>query len=230
MEKASLYKQLNDSTIQCELCNHFCVIKDGRVGICRVRKNKKGSLYSLVYGQPVAMNVDPVEKKPLFHFQPGSLTYSLGTYGCNFACANCQNWDISQETNIEKKLANLPFVAPEEIINETIANDCQSISYTYNEPTVFTEYALKIMKLAHQQKLKNIWVSNGYMSKQCLEKIIPFLNAINIDLKSFTEKFYQENCHARLQPILNSLQFLQEQQVHLEITTLIIPTLSMATK
>lgn len=224
--EANFYKKINNTTVQCELCNHFCVINNGKIGICRVRQNKNGKLFSLVYGHPVVINIDPVEKKPLFHFMPGSQTYSLGTYGCNFTCANCQNWDISQAKNIEERNKQIDYVSPEQIIDGALGEECRSISYTYNEPTIFGEYALAIMKLAHANGLKNIWVSNGFMSSQCLEKIIPYLDAINIDLKSFADNFYQDNCQARLQPILDNLKRIKQEQIHLEVTTLVIPDLS----
>ncbi len=152
--EARFYKKLNDNTVQCELCSHFCVINNGQTGICRVRKNNNGKLDSLVYGYPVALNADPIEKKPLFHFLPGSFTYSLGTLGCNFTCANCQNWDISQVKGIEDKIKQLEFLSPEQIINNTLGDECRSIAYTYNEPTIFAEYALAIMKQAHTNDLK----------------------------------------------------------------------------
>jgi pyruvate formate lyase activating enzyme len=226
MLEAKLYKQLNNNVVQCDLCNHFCAIKNSEVGKCRARQNKNGKLFSLVYGYPVAINTDPIEKKPLFHFSPASLTYSFGTFGCNFKCANCQNWDISQANNIAKLNEKLEYIEPQQIIDGALSEDCSSIAYTYNEPTIFFEYALAIMKLARQNGLKNIWVSNGFMSEQCLEAIIPYLDAANIDLKSMSEDFYSTNCNGQLQPILNNLIRLKQEQVHLEIITLIIPNLS----
>lgn len=222
MKEARFYTQ-SGANLKCELCNHFCLIAPNKTGICRARLNSGNKLYSLVYGHPVAVNIDPVEKKPLFHFQPGSSTFSIGTYGCNFICANCQNWDISQARKIEEKVNDLPYLSPERIIEEAIGNECLSISYTYNEPTIFAEYALDIMKLAKQNELKNILVSNGYMSPSFLEEAIPYLDAANIDLKSMDEKFYLQNCGAKLKPILNNLIQLKQDQVHLEVTTLIIP-------
>lgn len=224
--ETKFYKQLSGNAVQCQLCNHFCVIKDGNVGICRARKNENGRLISLVYGRPVALNIDPVEKKPLFHFMPGTMTYSLGTLGCNFRCANCQNWDISQEREIEKKVSHIDCVDPENIIEEAVDNECQSISYTYNEPTIFAEYALDIMKIARDNDIKNIWVSNGFMSEECLNAIIPFIDAANIDLKSMDDEFYKNVCSARLKPVLENLKIIKQAGIHLEITTLIIPTLS----
>ncbi len=227
MKEAGFYKKINNNKVQCRLCNHFCRIAENQYGLCGVRKNKNGILYSLAYEYPAVFSPDPVEKKPLFHFQPGSLTYSLGTFGCNLSCANCQNWDLSQiQGQIEKKIENLNSKDAGKIIEEAIGNGCQSIAYTYNEPTIWTEYALEIMKLAHKNDLKNIWVSNGFMSNDCLNAILPYLDAINVDLKSIEDKFYQKNCGARLNPILNNLKTIKKEGVHLEITTLIIPTLS----
>lgn len=226
MQPADFYKKLSGQTVQCQLCHHFCLIKNKQTGICRSRKNINGELYSLVYGYPVAINIDPIEKKPLFHFQPGSTSYSLGTLGCNFKCANCQNWDISQAIDLEKSIKKLKYIEPEKIVEEAINNNCSSIAYTYNEPTIFAEYALAIMEAAREKKLKNIWVSNGFMSQQCLDKILPLLDAANIDLKSLTDEFYQKNCQGRLQPVLDNLKTIKKFGVHLEITTLIIPGLA----
>lgn len=226
MSEHKFYKEEKNNSVTCLLCNHFCQVKEGQVGLCGTRKNKQGILQSLVYGYPSAINVDPIEKKPLFHFYPGSMTYSLGTFGCNFQCANCQNWDISQVKKFEKEIEDLDYYSPERIINDAVGDNCESISYTYNEPTIFTEYALEIMKSAHVNGLKNVWVSNGYMTEACLNAIIPYLDAVNIDLKSFDEKFYQKNCKAKLAPILKNLKTLKQEQVHIELTTLIIPGLS----
>ena len=224
--EAKFYKNLAKNTLQCQLCNHACVIEDNNSGICQVRKNKDGKLYSLVFNRPVALNIDPIEKKPLFHFLPGTSTYSIGTWGCNLECANCQNYDMSQIKNINKKIDSIEPILAEKIIEEAIGNDCKSISFTYNEPTIYTEYALEIMKLARANNLKNIWVSNGYMSSECLDAILPYLDAINVDLKSMDNNFYLENCSAKLDPVLENLKRIKNEQTHLEITTLIIPTLS----
>ena len=226
MRPANFYKKLDDKIVACGLCHQACFIKNNSVGLCRARKNINGELFSLVYGYPVAINVDPIEKKPLFHFQPKSLSYSLGTFGCNFKCANCQNWDISQALNIEQKIKNINQTEPEKIVSDALDNDCSSISYTYNEPTIFAEYALSIMEQAREKNLKNVWVSNGYMSAQCLEKITPCLDAINVDLKSYNEGTYLKNCGAKLQPILENLKAIKKSGIHLEITTLIIPGLT----
>ena len=226
MQEAKYYKSDNKKTVTCKLCNHYCVISNNGVGVCKNRVNKNGKLYSLNFGKPIAQNIDPIEKKPFFHFLPGSSTYSIGALGCNFLCANCQNYDISQAEELEKKNEILNYVTPMRILEEALGNGCKSISYTYSEPTIFAEYALEIMKLAHKHKLKNVWVSNGYMSKELLNDIIPYLDAINIDLKSFDEKFYKKICNSKLKPVLDNIRILKEEQVHLELTTLIIPDYS----
>jgi len=226
MPETKFYKKLDEDTLKCTLCNHFCTIQNSKTGICQTRKNNNGKMTSLIHGQLAVTNIDPVEKKPLFHFLPGSLTYSIGTLGCNFSCANCQNYDISQSKIIEKKFDTTNYISPEKIIEETVGNDCQSISFTYNEPTLYSEYALEVMKLARENNLKNIWVSNGYMSNECLDNILPYLDAINVDLKSLDKTFYTENCAAKLDPILENLKRIKNEQTHLEITTLIVPTLS----
>lgn len=226
MYKAKFYKQLDNGRVQCGLCAHNCTIDPNAVGICGVRKNLNGELFALNYGLPAAVNLDPIEKKPLFHFFPNSITYSLGTLGCNFFCKNCHNWDISQCQDLEHGLAKLDFVSPERIIEEAIGNDCKSISYTYNEPTIFAEYALDIMRLAHENGIKNVWVSNGYMSPDCLDSIIPYLDAANIDLKSIDREFYLENCSAKLNPIIKNLVKIKQNNIHLELTSLIIPSLT----
>jgi len=184
---------------------------------------------ALNYNQAVAAQVDPIEKKPLYHFLPGTQTFSFAAAGCNFKCANCQNWQTSQSTKnlAGNETANFGFsLPPAKIIEQAQAANCPSISYTYTEPTVFLEYALETMKLAKTANLKNVWISNGFMSQEALELILPHLDAANIDLKSFDENFYQKNCGARLKPILENLKNLKKAGVWVEITTLIIPTLS----
>jgi len=230
MKEAQFYQKLDNKSVACRLCRHFCVIKNGQTGLCRARKNENGILYSLVYGYPLEANIDPIEKKPLFHFFPGSATYSFGTLGCNFACANCQNWNISQARVLEKKIKELDPVTPERIVEEALGNDCLSISYTYNEPTVFTEYALDTMRLARANGLKNVWVTNGYMSEDCLKAIIPHLDAININLKAANEKFYREVCGGKLKPVLETCQELKAANVWLEIGTDLISGLAGQTE
>lgn len=226
MQEALLYKKLDDNHVQCELCNHFCVIKDKKFGICKTRTNNGGTLTSVVHGKPLSVNIDPIEKKPIYHFYPGSLSYSLGTYGCNFSCLNCHNWTWSQAEKIEEKIGKVDFVAPEKIVADAISNGCRSISYTYNEPTLSLEYYLEIMKIAHNHKLKNIWVTNGFMSEKCLSMLLPYLDAVNVDMKSYEEKFYRKYCGGKLRPVLENIKRLYDEQIHLEITTLLIPGLT----
>lgn len=225
MREALLYEKPDKEKVRCGLCNHRCIIDDGKRGICGVRENREGELYTLVYGKVIAENIDPIEKKPLYHFLPGTFSLSIATVGCNFRCFHCQNADISQISkqrpeDVEIIGKNLP---PEQVVKHALDNNCPSISYTYTEPTIFLEYALDCMKLAKGKELKNVWVSNGYMTKEALNLIAPYLNAINVDLKAFTEKFYQEVCGARLRPVLDNLIDIKKRGIHLEIATLIIP-------
>lgn len=219
MQEALLYKKLESGNVQCNACNHRCIIAENKRGICGVRENQNGKLYSLVFGKIIAEHIDPIEKKPLYHFLPGTFSLSIATAGCNFRCLHCQNADISQSSNIIGENRT-----PEEIIESALKNKCPSISYTYTEPTIFLEFALDCMKLAHERGLKNIWVSNGYMSKETLDLIGPYLDATNIDLKAFSEEFYRDVCGARLKPVLENLIDIKKRGIHLEITTLIIPT------
>jgi len=225
MKEAYLYKKLSNKKVQCRNCAHFCIIKNGKRGICGVRENKAGKLYSLVYSKAVALNIDPIEKKPFFHFLPGSHSLSIATVGCNFTCKSCQNWDISQAPKPNKPVLgdDLP---PREIVQMALKNKLPSISYTYTEPGVFSEYALDTMKLAKKAGLKNNWVSNGFWSKELFDLISPYLDAANIDLKGFTDEFYIKYCGGRLQPVLDTLKRIKQKKIWLEITTLVIPTLN----
>ncbi len=225
MKEALLYKSNNDKSVDCRLCNNFCNIKNNCAGICFTRKNIEGKLYALNYNKLIAKNIDPIEKKPFFHYIPGSLTYSIATMGCNFHCLNCQNWQISQFNKIERLDGQFPGenIKSIDIINDAKKNNCLSISYTYTEPTVFLETALDTMKLAHLNKLKNLWVSNGFMSKDCIDLILPYLDAINIDLKFFDDIQYKKISGGKLQAILDNLKYLKSKNIFLEITTLIIP-------
>ena len=213
---------MGGDVVKCILCPHYCILSDSQFGRCGVRQNIKGELYSLSYGNIVAMNIDPVEKKPLYHFLPGSKTLSIASPGCNFSCKNCQNSDISQSTfkDIKKYLTK---VTPEQIINIAKINFCESISFTYTEPTVFFEFMLETAKLAYENGIKNIMVSNGYINKGPLEEIVPFLNAANIDVKCFSNKMYMELAGAKLGPVLNTLKTLFKHNIWIEITNLIIP-------
>jgi pyruvate formate lyase activating enzyme len=224
--KTAEFQRVLDSekkTVECYLCNHHCHIKKGRRGICQVRENREGTLYSLVYGNLVSQNVDPIEKKPLFHLLPGSLSYSIATVGCNFRCAHCQNYDISQYPQLHNGSIVGNNTTPEEVVTSAQEHGCQSISYTYIEPTIFFEFAYDCAQLAHGRGIKNVFVSNGYTSPEATRKIAPFLDGNNIDLKAFTDKFYREVCGAKLAPVLETIRLMKELGVWVEVTTLVIP-------
>ena len=225
MKEAYLYKKLPNQNVQCQNCAHYCVIKQGKRGICGVRENINGKLFALNYGKAIACNIDPIEKKPLFHFLPGTQSLSVATVGCNFRCANCQNWDISQGPKPNKPILG-EDLSPREIVKIAKENNLPSIAYTYTSPTIFSEYALDTMKLAKKQRIKNVWISNGFWSKELFEMISPFLDAANIDLKSFENEFYQKYCGGRVQPVLDTLKRIKKKKIWLEVTTLAIPTLS----
>jgi pyruvate formate lyase activating enzyme len=225
MQEARFWEKKESKKVKCLNCSHYCLINDGNFGICNVRQNIKGKLFSLNYGLICAIGLDPIEKKPLFHFLPGTRTFSFAAPGCNFSCKNCQNWQISQGPKILKMVTG-EFLAPKDIVKKTIESNCPSISYTYTEPTIFSEYAIDTMKIAKKQGLKNIWISNGYFSKELFKEIYPLLDAVNIDLKSFDDKFYQENCSGKVWPILENLRALKKKNVWIEITTLLIPGLN----
>lgn len=218
------YEQAGNKQVRCGLCRFNCLIGDGDRGICAVRENHGGTLYSLVYGKLCAENVDPIEKKPLFHVMPGSKSYSIATVGCNFHCRHCQNYSISQ---VER---NAPIrgteQTPQEIVQRALDSGCRSISYTYTEPTIFYEFAYDTACLAREAGLKNIFVTNGYISREPLVKIAPVLDAANIDLKGFTESFYRDVVHARLSEVLDSIVEYRKQGIWLELTTLVIPGLN----
>jgi pyruvate formate lyase activating enzyme len=229
MKEAYLYKKMKGGKVKCQNCAHYCVIDKERRGICGVKENRNGKLYALNYGKAIALNIDPIEKKPLFHFLPGTKTFSLATVGCNFKCSSCQNYDISQGASNLKTIPGKDL-SPEEIIEIVKERNLPSISYTYTEPTIFSEYALDIMKLAKKNNIKNVWVSNGFLSKELLELISPYLDAINIDLKSFSDDFYKEYCKARINPVLETIKRIKKKEIWLEITTLVIPTLNDSEK
>jgi pyruvate formate lyase activating enzyme len=223
MIEARLWKPLKDGVVQCRLCNHYCTIKPGERGQCGVRENRDGTLYSLNYGKVAAMNLDPVEKKPLYHFQPGSMTFSFATMGCNLACTFCQNWSLSQPPRDGAPIRGQE-ATPEELVAEAARLGAASISYTYSEPTIFFELMQDTARLAHEAGLKNIMVSNGFMSRECLDALGPDIDAINVDLKCFTEEFYKDISGARLGPVLDNLKRIKhELKWWLEVTTLLIP-------
>ena len=222
MKEALLYQKLGDGTVKCKVCNHSCVIAEGQRGICRVRENRQGVLYALNYGKTISAHIDPIEKKPLYHFLPGTRVYSFATEGCNFRCSWCQNWEISQSPKPNQSVGGID-VSPEEHVARAIKGSCPSIAYTYSEPTIFVEYALDTMMAARTKGLKNIWVTNGYMSRETLENVGPYLDAANVDLKGFDGNVYEKYCGGAAAPIMENLKFLYQEGVHLEITTLIVP-------
>ena len=230
MHEAQLYRQGGEgkekNEVVCELCAHHCRIKDGHRGLCGVRENRNGVLYSLVYGWLVAEQVDPIEKKPLYHLLPGSLSYSISTVGCNFRCRHCQNFSISQPGLFDAAAPPGILRTPQDVVTSAINNGCQSISYTYVEPTIFFEFAYDCSVLAREQGLKNIFVSNGYMTEQTTRKLAPLLDGINIDIKAFSDDFYRKICGARLSPVLDSVRLMHELGVWVETTTLLIPGLN----
>lgn len=222
VREASFYTRAAGGQVRCSLCAHHCRIKPGDVGNCGVRRNEGGTLVSLFYGRAIAAHIDPIEKKPLYHFLPGTTTYSVATAGCNFRCRHCQNADISQLPRDQGAIGgqDLP---PAAIVQQAKAAGCASISYTYTEPTIFFEYAYDTAVLAHEGSLRNIFVSNGYITAEPLRAIAPHLHAANIDLKSSRDEFYRTICGARLAPVLNALRLYRQLGIWLEVTTLIIP-------
>ena len=220
LKEAGYYKELGGGVVQCKLCPHFCVLNPGETGLCRVRKNISGKLYSLVYGQPVSIHLDPIEKKPLFHFLPGSTAYSVATAGCNLRCLYCQNWEISQAFPKDVKSVEK---TPEQLVEEALALGAQSIAYTYTEPIVFYEYMLETAKLARQKGLKNVVISAGYINPEPLKELCQHVDAIKIDLKAFNNSFYKKIVGGELEPVLNTLKTIKEQGIWLEIVYLVIP-------
>jgi pyruvate formate lyase activating enzyme len=229
VKEALLYEKLEDGRVRCHLCAHRCLIAPGRKGICLVRENREGILYTLVYGLPLSQAVDPVEKKPLFHFWPGSTAFSIATVGCNFRCAFCQNADISQMPRDRGRIAGHQASA-EDVVAAAARYGSRSIAYTYTEPTIFFEYSYDIARLAHEQGIASIYVTNGYMTGEMLELFQgvggehePWLDAANVDLKSFRDEVYRQVCGARLQPVLDSLIKMKALGVWVEVTTLVVP-------
>ncbi len=222
MKEALLYERLKNDRVGCRLCAHRCVIKDGRKGICQVRENREGTLYTLVYGRTISENVDPIEKKPLFHFYPGSTIYSIATPGCNFRCQWCQNSDISQRPR-EEHIIGGRRATPEQIVSAAQRAACRSIAYTYTEPTIFFEYSYDTGRLAHAAGLANVYVTNGYMTQEMLEVFDPYLDAANVDLKAFRDETYRRYVGARLQPVLDGMKVMKRLGIWLEVTTLVVP-------
>ncbi|MBS3768306.1 MAG: AmmeMemoRadiSam system radical SAM enzyme [Candidatus Cloacimonetes bacterium] len=219
-KEAQFYEEMGQDYVQCHLCPHNCLLKEGQKGICGARKNINGKLYTIVYSRPVAINIDPIEKKPLYHFYPGSRILSISTAGCNLRCNFCQNWEISQsnpsEVNTEKK-------TPKQIIDLAKQYECKSIAFTYTEPTIFYEYMYDIANLAQENNIKTVMVTCGYINEEPFRKLCQYLDAANIDLKGFSEDFYDTYTTGQLQPVLNILKTAKEENINIEITNLVIP-------
>ncbi len=218
-KEAILYEKVGNA-LNCKICQRRCIISPGKNGFCQMRENVDDKIYSLNYAAVSSAAVDPIEKKPLFHFYPGSMVFSLGSVGCNFRCRHCQNWGISQA-----ELENIPTrdMLPEDAIRLTKEYECKSIAWTYNEPTMWFEYTLDSAKIARKEDIKTIYVTNGYMSEESFQEIKPYLDAANIDLKGMTEKFYQDLCEARLEPVLDTIVRMHDAKIHIEVTNLMIP-------
>jgi pyruvate formate lyase activating enzyme len=221
--EAMLYEKLDEDRVRCFLCSHHCRRAESEFGFCGVRQNREGTLYTLVYGQSIAAQVDPIEKKPLYHFLPGTTSFSIATVGCNFHCRFCQNWQISQAQLTGEADGWGSELPPEEVVRRAQEHGCRSIAYTYTEPTIFFEYAYDTARLAKQAGLDNIFITNGFMTADALETINPYLDACNVDLKSFREGFYHEVCQGHLKPVLNSIRVMKKLGMWVEITTLVIP-------
>ena len=248
-KEAILYEKLNAGNVRCNLCEHRCLIlsakgkpdrsvfpslKRENLGFCGTRVNIEGKLYTLTYGKVTSLALDPVEKKPLYHFLPGENLLSFGSFGCNFRCPNCHNWQISQISSLARSkppilssvMDEFSEVMPAEIVNQALENGAPGIAYTYNEPTVSIEYILETMKIAKKAKLKNVWVTNGFFSDQAFELIAPYLDAANVDLKSFDQRFYHSHCKGKLSSVLLNLKRIKDFGIHLEISTLVIPRIT----
>ena len=223
LKRAVLWEPGEDKKVRCELCNHRCLINEGKLGRCCVRKNIDGVLYSLTYDKVCSANPDPIEKKPLFHFQPGTSSFSVATMGCNFRCEFCQNWQISQAA-IEDGRIDGQAISPEQIVAAAVRSGCKSIAYTYTEPTIFMELCNDCGRLARNEGLTNVFVSNGYETIEAIDFAKDWLDGINVDLKSFSEDYYKRLCKARLQPVLDTIRYIaNETDIWMEITTLLVP-------
>ena len=223
VKEAVLYEKGEDRKVHCFLCSHHCTIPDGKVGICQVRENTGGVLYTHAYGELIAQNIDPIEKKPLYHFFPGSASYSIATLGCNFQCGFCQNWQISQAKEARGLGVRSQFVAPEDLVRKATSSGTKSISYTYTEPTIFFEYAYDTSRLAEDKGLVNVFVTNGFMTEEMIRMAHPYLDAANIDLKSFNDEYYRRLCKGKRDPVLRSIELMKRLDIWVEVTTLVVP-------
>jgi pyruvate formate lyase activating enzyme len=230
MRPARLSRVEEGGAVKCLACAHGCTVAEGRTGLCGVRRTVNGELQSLVYGLPASVALDPIEKKPLYHFLPGSTALSLGTFGCDFTCSFCQNYELSQAREPDDALLRLPFLDPEAVVQLALRQRASSIACTYNEPAVWAEYALDIATVARQAGLRTVFVSNGFYSHELLHEALPLIDAYNIDLKSFSDDFYRRVCGGRLQPILDAIRAIHDAGSWEEITSLIIPGLNDSEK
>ena len=221
MEKvARFWETIDNKKVQCDLCAHRCKIKEDEFGICRVRKNIDGKLFTLIYGSCSSMAADPIEKKPLYHFHPGTNAFSMGTVGCNFKCEHCQNASISTAST---DYFSLRDITPEDVVKLARNSDCQGISWTYNEPTIWHEFAFDASVVAKKAGLYTCYVTNGYMTEEALHDISPYLDAMNVDVKAFNNDFYKKVCKARRQPVLDTCELAKKLDIHIELTYLVIP-------
>lgn len=219
-KKIAMFQEETARGIMCRICPNECVLKEGELSKCNNRKVHDSKLYTMAFGNPCTVNVDPVEKKPLYHFLPGSKAFSIATAGCNLVCLNCQNWTISQTSPDQTRNYDL---MPEKVVEECIKNNCSSIAYTYSEPVTFYEYVFETATLARENGVKNIFKSNGYINTEPLKKLCSVIDAANIDLKAFSESTYLKLTGGKLQPVLDSLKVVKDMGVWLEITNLIVP-------
>jgi len=226
IREALLYDKKEGNKVLCNLCNHRCLIPEAKYGICNVRQNIDGALFTHSYGNLISASADPIEKKPIFHFLPGTNSYSIATAGCNLRCDFCQNWQISQKKEADRYGVRPQNTSPDVIVDSAKRYRCKSISYTYTEPTIFFEYAYDIATLAKEEGLYNIFVTNGFMTKDCLGMLKGILDAANIDLKSFSEDYYKKTCGAQLKPVLESIEYMKKMGVWVEVTTLLVPGLN----
>ncbi len=221
MQEAMYYEKLSSKKVHCRLCPHHCMISDGQIGLCRVRKNIQGKLYTLNYGHLSGIAIDPIEKKPLNRFMPGSHILSVGSYGCNMKCLFCQNADIAREFKITNQ-----YTEPRDVIQSALDHELPSIAYTYNEPTVYYEWMIATARLSKEKGLKNVMVSNGFIEKEPFEVLAPFIDAMNIDVKTYDDTKYQSICGGRLEPVLETIERALNHKIHVELTSLIVPGLN----
>lgn len=224
MREGMLYQPWKrEGFVECVLCAHRCKIAPGNRGVCQVRINEGGTLYTLNHSRAIAAHIDPVEKKPLYHFLPGTSIMSIATAGCNFKCDFCQNWQISQTSKGWEGEFPGDYLPPEDVVRYAVRADCSSVAYTYTEPTIFFEYAYDTAVLAHEKGLKNAFVTNGYQTPEAIEAMVGVIDAANTDLKSFSDAYYKRLCGARLQPVLDSIRLMVEKGIWVEVTTLVVP-------